>query len=315
MTDKDLGEIYNTLPPVAFGDDKITILKHNIYCKGGEGDSQTVTGVELTIINTTNTVIGSALFQVTFYDTEGNILDIVEYKTLELFPNISRNLHITSSIPESDKIKSHQVRIVKTVMTPKPAATGNEKIKILKHSLLKAYDGEGRIDCPASTRLAIKNISGSTIATAIFEAIFYDIEGGILEIEKHREIELKPGCSRAIDIKSSITEQGKVKSYDINITRTITADVEKVQLRRQELRKTLTGEEDVNGTIKNISEVKTSAALVANFYNYKKEIIGTKVIIFRDIESNTVSHFRFLFKPQEGDKVKICTLHIAEIVE
>jgi hypothetical protein len=198
--------------------------------------------------------------------------------------------------------------------TPVPTATGNEKITILKHSPSGAYGGwDQRSSAPTGVELAIRNVSDSTIATAVFEAVFYDKEGNIVDTAKHREIDWKPDTSRAIHIASSIYEYDKVKSYDVRIIRTTTADVEKVQLCRHAIRTTETGEEEIRGIVKNISEVKTDAALVATFYDPKKENIGTKVIILRDIEPNTIRQFDFKFKPQEGDIVRTYSLNVGEI--
>jgi len=205
--------------------------------------------------------------------------------------------------------------------TPAPTATGNEKITILKHSISVAERDEeqeyGRSPIMDGVELAIRNVSDSTIATTVFEAIFYDQEGNILDTVKHREIDLKPNTSRAIRISSSIHEHEKVKSYDVRIIRATTTDVEKVQLffRRHELRTTETGEEEIRGIVKALSEVKTDAAVVVTFYDPKKENIGTKVIILRGIEPNTVRQYCFKFKPQEGDTVRSCSFAIGEIVE
>jgi len=202
---------------------------------------------------------------------------------------------------------------------PAPTATGNERIAILKHDISVRYierDAEyGRFPAPPGVELTIRNVSDSTIATAVFEAVFYDQEGNILDTVKHREIELKPETSRAVHITSSISEYADAVSYDVRIIRTTTADVERVQLRRHEMRTTETGEEEIWGIVKNISEVKTDAALVATFYDPKKEHISTKVLVLRDIEPDTVRKFEFKFKPQEGDVVRSCTINIGEVVE
>jgi hypothetical protein len=298
--------------PTAIGDEKITILKHDIYRKGGEGDTAEAIGIELAIKNVSDTVIGSVLFEAVLYDIEGNILDTVEHKTTELKPNVSRNLRINYSGPKSDKVKSYCVRVAKTILTPEPVATGNERIAILKHSLIEASADDRQ---QTGVELAIRNVSDSTIAAAIFEAIFYDIEGNIVDTVKHREIDLRPETSRGVLINTSIPESYKVKSYSVKITRMTTTDVEKVQLRRHEIRTNEAGEEEVRGVVKNISDVKTDAALVANFYDPKKENIGTRVIILRGIEPDTIRQFHFIFKPQAGDIVRTYTLNIGEIVE
>jgi len=202
---------------------------------------------------------------------------------------------------------------------PAPTATGNERIAILKHDIsVEQVERDleyGRYPTPAFVELAIRNVSDSTIATAVFEAVFYDQEGNILDTAKHKEVDLKPDTSRAIHITSSISEYEKVRSYDVRIIRTTTADVEKVQLRRTELRTTETGEEEIVGTVKNMSKVKTDAAVVATFYDFSQEDISTKVLILRDIEPDTVRKFEFKFKPQEGDVVRSCTINIGEVVE
>ncbi len=201
--------------------------------------------------------------------------------------------------------------------TPESTATGNEKVTILKHSLFRAIDEGVSFSDSIGAQLAIRNVSDSTIANAVFEAAFYDIEGNIIDTVKHREVDLKPSASRGILINSSVSKfhLDEVKGYNIKITRMTTADVEKVQVRAQEIRTIGVDEDEVRGTVKNISNVKTDAALIATFYDYKEENIGARVIILRDIEPNTVRQYRFLFKPQAGDKLRRCTLHIGEIVE
>ena len=121
--------------------------------------------------------------------------------------------------------------------------------------------------------LAIRNVSDSTIATLLFEAIFYDAEGNILDTVKHREINLRPKTSRAIYIQTLIALNNRVKSYAVRITRMIMADVEKVQLRRYERRTIGTGEEEISGLVKNISEVRTDTAIIATFYGLAREKI------------------------------------------
>jgi hypothetical protein len=199
--------------------------------------------------------------------------------------------------------------------TPAPTATGNERITILKHSLFRAHvDSPGSV-FPARVELAIRNVLDSTIATAVFEAVLYDKEGNIVDTVKHREMDLRPNTSRAINITSTITEYDRLESYDVRVIRTTTADVEKVQLCRHRIRTTEAGEEEIRGTVKNLSEVKTDAALVATFYDAKKENIGTKVLVLRDIEPNTLRQYVLKFKPQEGDRVRSCSLAVGEIVE
>ncbi len=198
--------------------------------------------------------------------------------------------------------------------TPEPIVTGNENVRILKHSLNRGRDGV-RGGSTSGAEIAVRNVSDTTIASIIFEAVFYDIEGNVLDIVKHREIELKPKMSRAVLIRCPEHTKRALESYDVKIARMALADVEKVQLRHHEVRTIDTGEEEVRGIVKNISNERTDTALIAAFFNSKKENIGTKVIILRDIEPDNTRQFHFLFKPQKGDMVSTYTLNIGEVVE
>jgi hypothetical protein len=200
---------------------------------------------------------------------------------------------------------------------PAPTATGNDKITILKHRFSGIAMGRDEEYPTARLELAIRNVSNSTIATALFEAVFYDGEGNIVDTVRHTEVELRPETSRAIHITSAIpiSEDDGVVSYAVRLVRAATADTEKVQFRTQEMRPTESGEEEVSGVVKNLSEVKLDAAVVIAFFDPQKENIGTRVLVLKDMEPNTVRTFALRFRPQEGDTVRSCTLAVGEIVE
>jgi len=299
----------------AVGDEKVSILNHKLCMKYGEHGELEKAGVELGINNISDTAIGTIVFEAEFYDRDGNIVDTAECSEFELLPHTKgRTVYITSSSPERDKIESYNVRLVKTTTPPTPKATGNEKITILKHELSveQVYADLYRV----SADLAIKNISDSTIATVVFGAEFYDKDGNVVEEVKHWEIDFQPNQSRGVRIfSSSFKDIKEIWSYSVKIVRMTTTDIEKVQLCRKEMRTTENGEIDVKGSVKNISKFKTDAALVADFYNFKNENIGTKVIILRDIEPRIIKQFNFVFKPIEGDKVGDYTLEIVCDIE
>ena len=299
--------------PTAIDDEKIAILKHDIYRKGGDDTTEAIS-IELVAKNISDAVIGSAIFEVELYDIEGNTLDRVEQKTVDFKPNINRTIRINYSEPKSDRVRSYCVRVVKVAMSPEPKVTGNEKIKILKHSLNGGVAGDycGPF---AGTDISIRNVSDTTIASLVFEAIFYDIEGNVLDTVRRREVDLKPNTSRAVNINYTKPEPYQLRSYDIKITRMTITDVEKVQLRQHDKRTTDVGEEEIRGVVKNISGVKTDAALVATFFDAKKENIGNRVVILRDIEPDSIKQFSFIFKPMEGDRVRSYTLSIGDLVE
>lgn len=292
--------------PVATGDDRITILKHGIYKK----DKKPI-GIEFVVKNVSEENIGLALFEAVLYDKKGEIIDTLEYKATGLKPQISKTIRITSSKPECGGIKSYGVRLIKTTLTPVPTATDNDKLAILSHSL---YETDMRLRGPMGSdgaQLVIKNISGKTIATAIFDTTFYDVEGNIVYSFEHKETNIKPDNSRSVIIYPQETTRNKIKSYKIELIRVTTADFEKVQIRRHDVRTNDAGEEEVVGTVKNLTDTKTDAILVANFYDEKRGVIGTKVVILKDIEADDVRKFHFIFKPQEGDKIRSYNLRVA----
>ncbi len=298
--------------PTATGNDQVAILKHDLY--RDDGDAAEAVAVELGVKNVSDTTIGGVLFAAELYDIDGNVMDTVEKKTIDFKPGITRTIRLEYSGADSDKVRSYCVKVVKVSMPPQPEATGNESIKILKHNLNEGLTGDHRKSgCGAD--VSIRNVSQSSIASIVFEATFYDIEGNVMETIKHREIELRSGNSRAVSIQCSKQGTNTPKSYSVKIVRMTTADAEKVQLRRHEIRSTDNGEEEVRGIVKNISNEKTDIALAATFFDYKKENIGTRVIILRDIGPNDIKQFHFVFKPIEGDKVKSYNLNIGDLVE
>ena len=210
-------------------------------------------------------------------------------------------------------IELSTVEINELPKTPAPTAIGDEKVTILKHELTLT-DPTLEFPTPAGVELAIRNVSDREIATATFEAIFYDQEGHVVSTVKHNEVEFKPDTSRAIRITSSVPhyESRKVKSYAVKVARTTTTDEESLQLRRHEIRTTADGEQ-VWGIAKNIGPVKTDAAVVWTFYNPKKQDLGTRVVILKDIAPNTIRQYEFTFKPPAGDIVRTYNVTVGKI--
>jgi hypothetical protein len=153
--------------------------------------------------------------------------------------------------------------------------------------------------------------SESTIATAMVETIFYDKRGTVLDTVKQRNC-LGTGSKRAIHIPCAPYDYDKIKSYDVRITRMTTTEVEKVQLRRHDIRTTEAGEE-ITGIVKNISKVKTDSAVVATFFDEKGENIGTRVVVLRDIEPDAIRQYELKFKPQDGDSVRTYVIEVGEL--
>ncbi|MBI4789156.1 MAG: hypothetical protein HY782_19160 [Chloroflexi bacterium] len=227
------------------------------------------------------------------------------------------NLSDVETPPESVSSQDQVIELAKELpKPPEPSATGNAQITVFKHALVDALSDpqDNSKKSPASVELAIGNVSDTAIAAAVFEALFYDGEGNILDSVRHREVDLPPGRSRAILIKSLQYESEKVASYAVRLVRATTTEFEKVQLRRQDTWTTETGEEAIHGIVRNVSAVKTDAAVVVTFYDVNKENIGTKVVLLRDIEPDMIRQYDLVFKPQEGDTVASYSFAIGDIV-
>ena len=160
-----------------------------------------------------------------------------------------------------------------------PIVIGDKNVQILSHHFFEAGIPD-REPTPGGVQLAIRNISQNTIATIVFKTAFYDSAGNIVEEIKHTENELKPSSSRSIIILSSIIGDAVIRSHDTKIIKTITTDIERVQLRGYGMKTNEKGEEEIQGTVKNISDLKTSSALIANFYDYDNDHVGSKVFCF-----------------------------------
>lgn len=301
-----------TPEPAATGNEKVAVLKHDIYRKGDDDAAESIS-IELVIKNTSDATIGSVLFETELYDIDGKVLDKVEQKTTDLKPGASRTVHINYSDAKSDKVRSYCAKVTNIALMPESKAAGNDRIKIIKHGLSSgSADLAGIL---AGIDFAIKNVSDVAFSSIIFEAVFYDVEGNVLDTIRRNETELKPNASRAININCKPQHVKQVRSYDVKIVRLTTVEDEKIQLRRHEMLSSATGEKEVKGVIKNVSNVKADTAIVATFLNSGKENIATKVAILRDIEPNSIRQFSLTFKPAEGDAVSSHTVSVGDLVE
>lgn len=309
---KEAEEAPEAPEPTATGNERVAVLKHDMYCKGSDDATEAIS-IELAVKNTSDDIIGSVLFEAELYDMNGNVLDKVEQKTVDLKPGAGRTVRINYSDAKSDKVRSYCARVANITLMPESKATGNEKVKIIKHSL---SSGSGDlIGILAGIDLAIKNDSGDAISSLVFEAVFYDVEGNIVDTIKRNETELKPNTSRAININCKPQNVKNVRAYDVKIVRMTTAEEEKVQLRRNEMVSKADGEKEVKGVVKNVSSAKTDTAIVATFLDSQKEAIGTRIAILRGIEPNSIKQFSITFKPMEGDAVSSYTVNIGDLVE
>jgi hypothetical protein len=296
--------------PVVTGNEHLEVISHNLLIK--EGNEGRGSGVVLNLKNISGADIGKATFKVILYGAGGGVIDTIEAGMSDFGRDKIRNFRVEYPKPEAD-IRSYAVSVLETVLTPEPEAVGNDRVSIMKHGIQEA-EPAAREEGKRSIELAIRNLSDKTLATIVFEAVFLDGEGNVLDNVHHRELELKPNSSRAILITPSKAGAEAFRTYRVSVLRTVTTEVEKVQLRRHEIR-SVEGGEEVRGIIKNISDDKADAALVATFKDSRDEKIGTRVVFVKDIEPGAGKQFHFIFNTPEGESVHSYTLAVGEIAE
>ena len=300
-------EMLNIPKPIASSNDQIEIVNHDFIFRNRNNDRRCV-GAIINMRNISGANIGKVTISTSFYNSEGNILDTIESEFNDFLKDKERTLCIES---DKDDIRSYSLEIKETILTPEPLATGNDDIIILNHHI-QDPDITARGD-KRSIDMAIRNVSEKTFATIIFEAIFLDSVGNTMSKTRHREYELKPDISRGIHIIPDKNESDMFKSYKVSIIKALTTDIEKIQLRRHEIR-SINGGEEVRGSVKNLSDVKTDVALVATFKDSAGEKIGTRIIPLKDIEPHSIKNFQFIFNTPMNEKVMEYVLNVGELI-
>lgn len=302
QTKKDAGQ---TVPE----ENKIAIQGHTIFREGDDSSGYSIV-IELNIKNVMNKTVGSVVFEASFSDKDGNVNDIVEQKVSGLGPEVSRTIRLVHKEDPAKPVENYNVKVRDIVMVPESVACGNDMVAIKKHNFkyLENVILEG-VEC------GIQNISDKTIATLIIECTFFDSDGNVLNVTKHKETNLLPGNIRGIIITPPITVEGfRISTYNVRIFRVVTADVEKVQVIKNEIR-TNGNEKEVSLICKNISSEKTDAAIIVKFFNDSKDDIGTKVIPVKDLEPGTTRQLKLNFKPAAGDNVSRHEITVGDLVE
>jgi hypothetical protein len=319
ISPEKLAELARKAPePNANGNEFIKILSHKLINKNGIMETGK-NGAAIDVKNIAGSNIGKATFQTVFYNSKGDIIDTVEQVANDLVREKVRTLRIFPNLPESVVVGSYDISVKDIILTPEQTVTGDDRIKILKHSFHEINETVDHwiSQLESTVNVAVKNISDKTVSTAIFEALFYDSEGNVINSVKHKEYDIKPNCSRSfvITIECDKTKDDYARSYNVAVVKTVTTDVEKVQIRKNEMKKLDNGGEEISGILKNIGENKTDAVLVANFYDYLGESIGISVLPFKGLVPDSLQRFKLTYYPPEGGKIGSHILDIAEMAD
>ncbi len=296
--------------PAATGNEHLEIISHSLYI--GENGGGKGGGVVITMKNIAGRDIGKIAFNIIFYGETGEIIDTVEKYTKDLSKDGMRNLRIEYDKDDAD-IKSYAVSVVKTILTPEPSVTENDKVKITAHSLVEG-DPCNEEGFRRSIDVTVKNVFNKAFATVVIEAVFQDGEGNVLDTVRQKAIELKPDSSCQISLAPANPDANMFRTYKISVCKAVTTDFEKVQLKSHDM-KPVDDAVEVSGVVKNISSGKADAAVVTLFKDVKDEKIATRVIYIRDIEPGTSKQFRFKFAVPAGEAVNSYAISVGSIAE
>jgi hypothetical protein len=296
--------------PVATGNESLEIITHSLYIKEGSGAKGS--GVVLTIKNIADGDIGKAVFNIVFYGAAGDVIDTVEDYTGDIDKGGMRNFCVECQKTEAD-IRSYAVNTVQTTITPEPVIMDNDEVKIITHTLAEgnALNEEG---FSRSIDVSIRNVFDKTFASVILEAVFMDGEGNELDTVRQKVLEIKPDSSRTVQISPAKPDAGMFRTYRLSVYRTVTTDIEKVQIKSHEM-KPLDGAVEISGVLKNVSDGKADAAVVTLFKDVKDEKIATKVAYIRDIDPGASKQFRFKFVEPEDESVNSYVISVGSIAE
>jgi hypothetical protein len=316
MAPEKLAEMSRRAPdPVISGNEQVEILSHGLMLK-----KDTVAGVGKGVVfefrNKTEASIGKLVFEAVLFDAKGNIIDTLERNINDFEAGKTYSLRIQSAKAGTIDVASYDVHIKEIVVTPLPEVEGDRRIVIIKHNFEDT--GSLGIDMNQIKRgieLAIRNVSGQAIASAIFAVELFDAAGNLITTLKHTETDIQRDTSRAFLIQTTSVKDDIVRSYKIKLIKTVTADVEKVQLRRNECKKLPDGRDEVSGLVKNVSSVKTGAVVVVNYLDANEECIGVRTLELKDIAPGTVCKFAVVFECPEGLYIKKRDIDIGELAE
>ena len=318
ISPEKLAEMARKAPePRANGNEYVEILSHKFINKNSSMEMGKK-GVIIDIKNIASSNVGKAVFLAVFYNSKGDIIDTVEQSANDLVTGKTRSLRILSCL-SGDIVCSYDVSVKDIILTPEQTVSGDDRIKILKHSFHEINETVDHwiSQLESTVNVSVKNVSDKTVSTTIFEALFYDFEGNVIRSVLHKEYDIKPNCSRSfvITIECDKTKDDYARSYNVAVVKTVTADVEKVQIRKNEMKNLDNGGQEISGILKNISPSKTDAVLVATFYDYLGENIGIRVLPFKELIPDSLQRFKLIYYPPEDVKIGSYILDIAEVMD
>jgi hypothetical protein len=304
-----------TVPePNVKGSSEISVVRHKIIFNEKDGIS-TGKGFIIVLRNISERFISSIQVHVAFYDSNGNVLEnsILKLKDIDL--NINYSFDIVSALAENNDIKSYAFKIDKVVLVPLPDVSGNDMVGILSHSLGIFTDEANTDNTHMALDMSIQNISENTLARAIFKVEFIDANGKVLSETMHEEFEINIDEYREVAVIAEGVDYNSIKSYKVNVYKTVPAEIEPIIFKSHEVKILETGNYEVSGIIKNISNNKEMCAVVTVMKDDNDEIIASRVIQISDIDPGQYKLFTIDFSSPDDRMVYSYMLRLANMVD
>jgi hypothetical protein len=287
------------------GSSEVEIVSHRLLSEDA-GDAGNTNGINVTFKNISGQHITALTCAATFYDEKGKAFENLEATISNC--GTDRDYSIRLVTDKYLKVRSYSFKPVKIVLLPLPQVNGNDLLTVSGDSLIANESGTAVISA------TITNISDKTIARAVFKAEYLDYEGNIIDTVRYTETEILTDIPSNISIVSDNALFEQVKSYTLNLLKTISSDYEKILLLEHSISEA-GNDRLITGKVKNISDVNADVVVIADFKDDYDEKIGTRIAVINDIEPGVSKQFSFVFNVTEGDTVAKYSLRVGEIVE
>jgi hypothetical protein len=192
-----------TPEPVVTDNDKVKIITHTLV----EGNPWNAEGfmrsIDVSIRNVFNKTFASVILEAVFMDGEGNVLDTVRQKVLEIKPDSSRTVQIIPAKLDAGMFRTYKVSVYRTV------TTDFEKVQIRSHEM-KPLDGVVEISG------FLKNVSDDKADAAVI-TLFKDVKDEKIATRVVYVRDIEPGTSKKFRFKFVVPEGESVNSYVISV--------------------------------------------------------------------------------------------------
>jgi hypothetical protein len=187
-----------TPAPVVKGNGKIQIMGHTSKPAGTEPRVGFATTLEISLRNVTDKTVATAVFNVAYLDSEGNVLDSFKHREKELKAKCSRAVIITTEKVRYEFVKSYRVILEKTIMVD------TEKVQLQRYEMRSIDNGDIEV------RTIIKNISGENV-NAVLSVTFKDASNEKIATKMVLVNNLNPGMIRKVNFKFDVPDDEIVK--------------------------------------------------------------------------------------------------------